>query len=107
MLTFNNYWTGLTYTFLIIFLAFIFVLMLFYRYRLIITEELFEFVSNKVSLYLGVFLLAVSVAFIAQTDNFLVTTIAIGLTIAAIIIIVIYLVVHLKIIPKKKRLRER
>lgn len=32
LLTFNNYWTGLTYSFLIIFLAFIFVLMLFYRY---------------------------------------------------------------------------
>ena len=101
LLTFGNYWTGLTYTFLIILLALVTILMLFNRYRLLIMTELAELVSNKVSLYLGVFLAAVSVAFITQTNNVLVTAIASGLTIIAIIIIMTYLVRQVKIIPKR------
>jgi hypothetical protein len=107
LLTFNNYWTSLTYTFLIIFLAFITILMLFYRYRLIISKELSEFVSSKVGFYLMVLLAAVSIAFITQTDNFLVTVIAGGLTVVSIIVIVIYIVVHVKIIPKKEAVARR
>ena len=102
LLTFGNYWTGLTYTFLIILLAFVTILMLFNRYRQPIMTELAELARNKVSLYLGVFLAAVSVAFITQTNNALVTAVASGLTIVAIIVIVAYLVRQVKIIPKKK-----
>lgn len=101
LLTFGNYWTGLTYAFLVVFLAFIVVLMLFYRYRLAITEELAEFASSKLSLYLGVFLVAVSVAFITQTDNFLVTAIASVLVIIAIFLVLSFLIRQLKIIPKR------
>jgi uncharacterized membrane protein len=101
LLTFGNYWTGLTYTFVIILLAFVTIIMLFNRYRQLIMTELAELVSNKVSLYLGVFLAAVSVAFITQTNNVLATAIASGLTIIAIIIIMTYLVRQVKIIPKR------
>jgi hypothetical protein len=101
LLTFGNYWTGLTYTFLIILLAFVTILMLFNRYRQLIVTELAELVGNKVSLYLGVFLAAVSVAFITQTNNVLITAVASGLTIVAIILIMTYLVRQVKIIPKK------
>jgi hypothetical protein len=101
LLTFGNYWTGLTYTFLIVLLAFVSILMLFNRYRLLIVTELAELVGNKVSLYLGVFLAAASVAFITQTDNVLVTGIASGLTIIGIILIMSYLARRAKIIPKR------
>jgi hypothetical protein len=100
LLTFGNYWTGLTYAFLVVFLAFIFVLMLFVRYRIVIMEEFSEFASSKASLYLGVFLAAVSAPFIIQTDNFLVTTIASALIILAIIFIVTFVLRRSKIIPK-------
>jgi hypothetical protein len=63
--------------------------------------ELAEFVSSKGSLYVGVFLATVSVAFITQTNNVLVIAVASGLTIIAIIIIMTYLVRHVKIIPKR------
>ncbi|MGD0159588.1 MAG: hypothetical protein ABSB89_04750 [Candidatus Bathyarchaeia archaeon] len=101
LLTFGNYWTGLTYTFLIILLAFVTILMLFNRYRLLIVTELGELVGNKASLYLGVFLAAASVAFITQTNNALVTGMASGLTIIGIILITTYLIRRAKIIPKR------
>ena len=64
LLTFNNYWTCLTYIFLMVFLAFILVLIFFYRYRSTVLEVLADFAISKVSLYLGVFLAAVSMVFI-------------------------------------------
>jgi hypothetical protein len=100
LLTFDNYWTGLTYSFLIVFLAIIIILMFFYRYRSTIIEELAEFAFSKVSLYLGIFLAAVSVAFIIQTDNFLVTYIASIFVVIAVILIIIFLIQKLKIAPK-------
>jgi len=101
LLTFDNYWTSLTYSFLIIFLAFIIVLIFFFRYRLTVLEALAEFATNKVSLYLGIFLAAVSSAFIIQTDNFLVTVVAIVFAIIAVILILVFLLQRLKIIPKR------
>ena len=92
LLTFGNYWTGLTYSFLVVFLAFIVILMFLYRYRAAIMEELAEFATNKASVYLGVFLAAVSIAFIIQTDNFLVTAIASICVTIAVILIVAFLI---------------
>jgi hypothetical protein len=109
LLTFGNYWTGLTYAFLVVFLAFIVVLMFFVRHRSVILEEFSEFASSKLSLYLGVFLAAVSAAFIIQTDNSLVTAIASVFAVLAIILIVTFWLYQLKIIPNRKswRLRKR
>ena len=101
LLTFDNYWTSLTYSFLIVFLAVIIILMFFFRYRSIILKELAEFVTSKLSLYLGIFLVAVSAAFIIQTDNFLVIAIASIFAIIAIILILVFLLQRLKIIPEK------
>jgi uncharacterized membrane protein len=102
LLTFGNYWTGLTYAFLVIFLAFITVLLFFYRYRSLIVQELSEFVRSKLSFYLGIFLFAVSAAFIIQTDNSFVTTVASVIAIIAIILLMIFLLRHLKKVPKNK-----
>lgn len=107
LLTFDNYWTSLTYSFLIIFLSFIVVLMFFFRYRLTILEELAEFATSNVSLYLGIFLAAVSGAFIIQTDNFLVTVVAGVFVIIAVILILVFLLQRLKIIPKRHVCKQK
>jgi hypothetical protein len=96
LLTFGNYWTSLTYAFLVVFLSFIAVILFFYRYRDVIEEELSEFARSKLSLYLGIFLAALSVAFIIQTDNFLVLVIAGAVAFLATVLIVVFLVRRLK-----------
>ena len=47
LLTFGNYWTGLTCAFLVVFLAFIVVLMFFYRYRKAITGSLLNLLPTS------------------------------------------------------------
>jgi hypothetical protein len=101
LLTFGNYWTGLTYTFLVVLLSSVTILILFNRYRQLILTELAEFVSSKVSLYLGVFLAVVSIAFITQTNNVLVIAVSSGLTFVSVIITLAYLVRHAKRIPER------
>lgn len=92
LLTFGDYWSELTWTFMIVFLSFISVMFLLGRYRQIILEELDEFVSNKASLYLGVFLVAVSIAFVIETKDFLITLVSTGLMVTAILMILAYLI---------------
>ena len=103
LLTFRYYWTNLTYGFLVVFLAFLAVLVLFFRYRRAIVADLAGFVSNRFSLYLGVLLAAVSIAFILETSNLLVAAISSGLTIVAIIIIVTFLAWQIR--KKQKEIR--
>jgi hypothetical protein len=83
--------------------------MFFVRHPSVILEEFSEFASSKLILYLGVFLAAVSAAFIIQTDNSLVTAIASVFAVLAIILVVTFLFYQLKIIPNRKswRLRKR
>ena len=52
-------------------LSFIAILIIFYRYRKKIEEELSEFARRKFVLTLGIFLSATSIAFIAETNNHL------------------------------------
>ncbi len=92
LLTFGDYWTNLTYTILTVVVTLVIVLILFNSYRQAIIREFGEFFSSNFSLYFGVFLLAVSVAFIVETDNVWVTTISSGLTITAVIIIVVFMI---------------
>ncbi len=91
LLTFGNYWTSLTYAFLVVFLSFIVVILLFYRYRTVIEEELSEFARSKLNLYVGIFLAALSLAFVIQTHNFLVAVIAGAVAAFATILIVVSL----------------
>jgi hypothetical protein len=92
LLTFGNYWTSLTYTIMTILLAFITIMLLLYRYRQTIVSEFAEFLSSNTSLYFGVFLGAISIAFITETKYFLITAISSGLTVLAIIIVLAYIV---------------
>jgi hypothetical protein len=90
LLTFGNYWTGLTYTIIVIFLAFASTFILFRRYSKAILAEIGGFTRSKASFYFGVILAAVSFAFIT-TNNFLVTSVSVVTTIVACIIIVAYI----------------
>ena len=92
LLTFGNYYSELTWTFIVILFSFIATIFLVNRYHDTIFGELHEFVSSKASLYFGVFLAAVSVAFIFETGNFVVTVASLGLTTTAIVIILAFLI---------------
>ena len=92
----ENYWAGITYTIIIIFLAFASILILLVRYSRLIRIEFAQFLRSNASLYFGVFLAAVSVAFILETENIIVITISSMLTLAACLIILAYFVQKIK-----------
>jgi hypothetical protein len=92
----ENYWAGITYTIIIIFLAFASILILLVRYSRLIRIEFAQFLRSNASLYFGVFLAAVSVAFILETENIIVITVSSMLTLAACLIILAYFVQKIK-----------
>ncbi len=96
LLTFGDYWNGITWTFFIILLAFVSVLILLGRYRHKIFEEFHEFISKKASLYVAVLLAAIAIAFIAETDNPTITVITTGITISAVLIVLAHLILRTK-----------
>jgi len=73
LLTFGNYWTDITYTLVIIFLAIAVMLILVARYWQSIRADFTEFLRSDAGLYSGVFLIAVSIAFIVGARNRFVT----------------------------------
>jgi hypothetical protein len=88
----HAYWADFTYTLVIIFLAFAFMLALFIRYNEIIRMEFAGFLRSNASLYLGVFLEVISIAAIFETENTGIRTASGFLAIIAWIIIVAYLI---------------
>ena len=96
LLTFGNYWTEITYTFVITFLTFASMLILLNKYLKLIRTEFTQFLRSNASLYFGVFLAAVSIAFILETDNATIITVSSALTIAACFIILAYFVQRIR-----------
>jgi hypothetical protein len=98
LLTLNvhAYWADFTYTFIIIFLAFTSIVILLVRYNRIIRTEFAQFLRSNASLYISVFLAAVSIAFILETDNTTVITISSSIATIALIIIIAYLIQQIK-----------
>ncbi len=92
LLTFGDYWSGLTWTFIIVVISTVSVLILLSLYRRVIFEELHDFVSNKASLYIGVFLVALSIAFILGPDNPFITIVSTILAITAVLVILAYFI---------------
>jgi len=86
----GNYWTGITYTLVVIFLASISAVLLFNRYSRAISAEIKGFSRSRASFYFGIILAAVSIAFLT-TRNSLVARISTVTTIAACIIIIAYI----------------
>jgi hypothetical protein len=103
LLTFGDYWTGITYTFVITFVAFVSTLILLIRYSRIIRTEFIEFARSNASLYFGVFLAAVSVAFILENDDPRIVAVSSISTIVALVIISAYLIQRI-LTRRKKRM---
>lgn len=97
LLTFNDYWTSLTYTFIIVFLTFASILILLVRYQKTIRNEFTEFARSNFSLYFGVFVAVVSLAFILETENILIMNVSIGLAIMASIVIMAYFIQRVRL----------
>jgi hypothetical protein len=87
LLTFGDYWSGITFTVVLTFLALASILALFMSHSGTIVREFSEFLQSNASLYIGVFLLAVSVAFITETSLPLVTAVS-GVTAAIACVII-------------------
>ena len=64
LLTFGDYWTGITYTVVIVFLTVATLLIFSIRYSRIFHRELAILLSNHPAFYSGVFLLVVTVGFL-------------------------------------------
>jgi len=97
LLTFKDYWTSLTYTFIIVFLTFASILILLVRYQKTIRNEFTEFARSNFSLYFGVFVAVVSLAFILETEDILIMNVSIGLAIMAGIVIMAYFIQRVRL----------
>jgi len=92
----SEYWTGITFTFLMIFLAFASILILLFRFSRIILNEFSQFFRRQTSFYLGVFLATISVAFILETNDIAVMIASIVLTMIGLTIILLYFIHRLR-----------
>jgi hypothetical protein len=98
LLTFDAqaYWAGVTYTFIVVFVVIASASILVCKYRKTIHVEFSQFLRNNASLYVGVFLIAVSASFILETDNILVIIISSVSTAVAFVIILSYFIHRMK-----------
>jgi uncharacterized membrane protein len=92
LVTLGNYQSEITYSFVILFLAFVSILILASRYQKMIKIEFTEFVSDHIALYVGVFLAGVSIAFITQTDNTIIIGISSLVALVGLIILLAYFI---------------
>lgn len=88
LLTFGDYYSELTYTFVIALLAFSSMAALFRRHGKAIVTELYGFSRRHIDLYVGLFFAVISSAFLIQSENMQVVllstiTFAIGLILIA------------------------
>jgi hypothetical protein len=72
LVTFGDYYSGITYTFVILVLAFAFMVTIFKRHGQAIFNEIVGFSRLNIDLYVGLFLAFVSSAFLIQSENTLV-----------------------------------
>lgn len=96
LLTFENYSTPITYTVVVTFAAVMSIVTLVIRYSRMIGKSLSGFTKSNASLYFGVFLAIVSIAYIAETNDFRVNVVSGLLTLVAIVIILAYFVQSLR-----------
>jgi len=96
LLTFGNYYSELTYTFVISFLAFAFMATLLKRHGQAIFTELFGFFRFNLDLYVGLFLAFVSSAFLIQSENTVVIVLSSITFIVALALIVRRIIRYLK-----------
>jgi hypothetical protein len=92
LLTFRgeNYWTGISYTFIIILLALASILVLLSLYAKVITREFTEFSGSRGGLYSAIILLAISLVFLIDTRNLVVITVTSVLVATACVILLFF-----------------
>jgi hypothetical protein len=88
----EGYWTEITYTIIVMFLALVSATTLMVKYSKSIRTEFAQFFRSNVSLYLGVFLAAISIAFILETEDVTIITASSVTALAACTMILVYLV---------------
>lgn len=88
----ENYWTTMTYTFLVVFVVIAVILVTVNKYSKSIQKEFSEFTRSNIGLYSGVFLTIVSIAFTVETNNQMIIAVSIVLTILGITLITSYFV---------------
>ncbi|MGB9713896.1 MAG: hypothetical protein ACPLZC_02825 [Candidatus Bathyarchaeales archaeon] len=88
----EGYWAETTYTLVIIFLALISTTTLIVKYSKNLRAEFPQFFKSNMSLYLGVFLATVSIAFILETDDITIIAASSAVASAACIMILFYFV---------------
>jgi uncharacterized membrane protein len=96
LLTFGNYYSELTYTFLIALLTFSIMATLFKRHGKTIVTELYGFSRRHIDFYIGLFLAFVSSAFLIQSDNTPVILLSAIAFIVAIILIARRIILFLR-----------
>jgi len=92
LLTLGDYWTEITYTLVVVFLAAASMLSLFFRYSDKIRLEFAEFIRGNASLYFGVFLVSISAAFILESDDVEIMVLSVVSEIVGWIIITTYFI---------------
>ena len=92
LLTLGDYWTEITYTLVVVFLAAASMLSLFFRYSDKIRLEFAEFIRGNASLYFGVFLVSISAAFILESDDVKIMVLSVVSEIVGWIIITTYFI---------------
>ncbi len=107
LLTLGDYWTELTYTVMITFLTIVSILTLLVRYQKTILTELGHFARSSASFYFGVFVAAVSVAFIMETDDPTVVIVSFVLTAMGLTIAVAYFVQRIRRKQQSETLKDR
>jgi len=89
-LTGNNYWTGITYTLVIIFLTIVLLLALFFRYSSVLTAEFAGLTRSRASVYFSILLAVVSIAVLLRRINVTVTVVSAALALVSLFVIVSY-----------------
>jgi len=87
LITFGDYYSEVTYTFVISLLGFSVMATLFKRHGQAIITEVFGFSRLNIDLYLGLFLAFVSSAFLIQSDDALVVVVSSIAFVAALVLI--------------------
>jgi hypothetical protein len=100
LLTFGDYWTGLTYTLVIIFVALVSFSILFITYRQIILVQFWGLTKSGGILYIGIFLVVPSAAFLLTAGNALAFLLAVVMAAAASILIIFYVFYRLVLRPR-------
>ena len=96
LVTFGDYYSGITYTFVISLLAFVFIVTLFMRHGQAIINEILGFSRLNIDLYVSLFLAVVSSAFLIQSDNTLVVILSSITFIVALTLILRRIIRYLK-----------